>query len=491
MEIINNDAPWVILDTNLIIKCCIGVDITESEETLFRMIARGKINAIINPISYGEIKNNENASIILSDGSLKRNFYNESAGTGKLLVLNASDLFGEKGYFENLLSLANAYAYDKKRDKRVPYYEFNDRLIAALARILNIPLITPDSHLLGKGVQENIKKTNKRFGFDGLYSYPLTVEEYLKNLNYFRENRNYRTGPEFMFAPLTNLGAKSSAVKRTEFMIGSYREQIDASTHVQIEQLINREVLNEKNTESLVALESRLASYFDAETSFKDDEERFKKIHIAATAYMYELTAIVYFIMEFISQLKYEQAGREVLDRKGLENIENSLAKSGFTFTYNGTKLQSINYKGLSFSLCKIGTYKNYDSTDDILGQKLDDDFKVNCRVDIEKLEPATSMVLIAFSPLNTGARTDISKRYSRGLRRSGGDYKIISKEQLAKLVEATHISSLNQKTTEKDNGRKDGKEIENPAKKNVENTLDYLYRIDVEDYDKGSFSFN
>lgn len=480
MEINNNDAPWIMLDTNLIIKACIDVDITESEKALFRAIESGKINAIISPINYGEIKYNPVLSSLLKDGSIRRNFYNEKAGTGQLLVFNSPNLFGVNGNFSHLLELANAYSYDKNRQKRVPYYEFNDRLIAALARILNIPLVTADSHLLEKGVREHVRKVNKRFGYDGQYSFPLSANEYLQNQAYFREHRDYSSGPDFRFVPLTRLGALSSAVRSTEAVVENYREQIDNSAYEQLNVLFNTEILSEENSESLKSLEKRLAKCFDADAEFKSDEDRFKKAQIAATSYMFMLTAMVFYVMEYVSQVKYQQNSQEKFDRERLLDIEKSLSNFGFSFVYDGDSLVSLDYKGLSFSLCQRGQYKNFYPVKDILGKSLDESYKINCMVDIDKLEPATSMALIPFGLLRTGLRTEISKKYIWGLRRKKNGVNLISNEQLVELVANSSISGVTEFDTE-DFGKE-------PAKANACKTLAYLNRIEVKD--RGAFSF-
>ena len=53
----------------------------------------------------------------------------------------------------------------------------------------------------------------------------------MQNQAYFREHKDYSSGPDFRFVPLTRLGALSSAVRSTEAVVENYREQIDNSAY--------------------------------------------------------------------------------------------------------------------------------------------------------------------------------------------------------------------------------------------------------------------
>ncbi len=482
MEEIKNNVPFVMLDTCFIIKCCMGVELSREELEFIRLINNGDVNVIINPINYGEIKHNEYLSYILENQILKRTFYNKQTQTGQLLVFNRSEIFDGNGYFSNLLGLANAYSYDKNRQKRIPYYEFNDRLIAALARILNIPLITSDGHLLERGRREHIKKANKRFGYDGLFSYPISVEEFLDSFGYFIANNNFQKNRDFSLVSLTALGTKESkAYRSTEHLVGGYREKIDDSVYEQLNEILFNELLNEENSESLVSLEKRLLKCFDANAEFKNDEERFQKAKIASSNYMYILSAISFFIMEYVSQAKYTQAGQEKFDIVRLRDVERSLSRFGFSFVYDAGDLTSIDYNGLSFFLCKKGDYKKYYPVHDILGQKLDDSYKINCGVDIHKLGNSTAMALIPFGVIKNAERTDISKKFAWGERDKKDGIDVISNEMLAALVADSRVDKISAKDADKYKN--------DTVKTTICKTLMYLNDIEVKD--KGSFSFS
>ncbi len=475
-----NNIPWVMLDTNLIIKRFLGLGLTSKESALFDDIKKGKINVIISPINYGEIKHNSLISFISYQGALRDAFYNPKIGTGQLMVFPKAEIFTRQGPLANLLDLANAYAYDKNRQKKVPYYEYNDRLMAALAAILDIPLITADSHLLEKGRREHIKKTNKRFGIEGFYSYPVSVEEYFEDRKFFETKTTNNSSSLFELKPLMKMGAKSSAIQSTEKIVESYRGRIDASTYDQLNAILINEILNENNAESLASIEKKLLKCFNANAEFKDNNERFEKTRRASSAYMFNITAIAFFIMEYISQTQYEKGGYVFCDRKRLNEIEKSLSGFGFSLEYDGDVLVSINYKGLSFSLCRKQKHKNYYLERNILGQKINDDFKINCSVDIDKLEPATAMALIPFGCLKTSYRTEVSKKFAWGKRKEKGDYTVLSNDELAELVMSSAVGGISEKDLE--DYRTD------TTMTNICKTLMYLHKIEVKD--KRSFYY-
>lgn len=481
MKEINNNVPFVMLDTCFIIKCCMGVDLTNAEKNFLKLVEKGAVNVIVSPINYGELKYNEMLSYILEDDILKNTFFNKETKTGQLLVFNRAEIFDGRGYFSNLLGLANAYSYDKNRQKRIPYYEFNDRLIAALSRILNIPLITSDGHLLEKGRREHIKKANKRFGYDGFFSYPISIEEFLQNFEHFAGNENFERNQDFRLVPLTNLGAKqSSAYRSTEQLVGGYREKIDNSVYEQLNEILFNEMLNEDNPESLVSLEKRLTKCFESSAEFKSDEDRFQKAKIASTSYMFTLTAISFFIMEYVSQVKFSQGGQEKIDIARLKDIERSLNEFGFSFVYDAGDLVSVDYGGLSFSLCKKGDYKKFYPVHDILGEKLNDNYKINCAIDIDKLNNATSMALIPFGALKGASRTDISKRFAWAERDKKDGIDVISNDLLSAMVIDASVGKISETDLEKHRN--------DVVKTNICKALMYLNGIEVKD--KGSFSF-
>ncbi|MBP3581960.1 MAG: hypothetical protein J6J33_04340, partial [Clostridia bacterium] len=345
----------------------------------------------------------------------------------------------------------------------------------------NIPLITSDGHLLEKGRREHIKKANKRFGYDGFFSYPISIEEFLQNFEHFAGNENFERNQDFRLVPLTNLGAKqSSAYRSTEQLVGGYREKIDNSVYEQLNEILFNELLNEDNPESLVSLEKRLTKCFESSAEFKSDEERFQKAKIASTSYMFTLTAISFFIMEYVSQVKFSQGGQEKIDIARLKDIERSLNEFGFSFVYDAGDLVSVDYGGLSFSLCKKGDYKKFYPVHDILGEKLNDNYKINCTIDIDKLNNATSMALIPFGALKGASRTDISKRFAWAERDKKGGIDVISNDLLSAMVIDASVGKISETDLEKHRN--------DVVKTNICKALMYLNGIEVKD--KGSFSF-
>ena len=458
-----------------------GTGLTDAELDFLDLVDKGKVDVVISPINYGEIKYNNLLSYILSTDLLKNTFYKKASKTGQVLVFNRSDIFDPNGYFSNLLGLANAYSYDKNRQKRIPYYEFNDRLIAALARILNLPLITIDNHLLEKGRREHIKKANKRFGYDGLYSYPIGVEEFLENFNYFAQSSGFVRNPDFRLVSLTSLGTKqSNAYIQTTQVIDSYRGKMDASIYNQLNEILTNEVLNDANPESLISLERRLQKCYDADASFKSDEERFQKTKIAASSYMFTLSALAFFVMEYVSLAKYNQGGQIRVDTTKLTDIENSLSNFGFTFTFDAGRLVSVNYGGISFFLCKKGTDGKYRSAQDILGESINEDYKINCGIDTDNLTPATAMALIPFGVLDYEERTEISKKFATTERSREGGLNVVSNKQLIDLVKASKQPKIVVADLEKYS--------DDIVKTTLCKSLMYLNRIEVSD--KGTFSF-